>query len=216
MLLRLCAPHDVGLTVRVCSNTRYQCLFFVFRHQDNFGHPQVGGWAGSTLTLPSIRDNQRFTSLIELFSFLNAAAKVPRDWDRAFRWVAGNLWDDTKTRPFTHLLRTCNSFVHEEPPYRASRRACPVPVGTTPQAVPMSTERYCRSKWEQGEPMSVYTNPNRGQTRNLWKRFLTHHRIVDPGQLATLFPSTDRDSSTPSTSAPTTLDPDLSDDEQGE
>ena len=121
MLLRLAAHNAQSLQVRICFRTRSKCLFFVFRHCDNKGHPLVGGWHDNTLTLPKVHDNQWFTSLIKLFRFMAQAhttrLQVPRDWASAFQWAPGSSWHQSESQPFQSFLQTYNCHVHDEPPY---------------------------------------------------------------------------------------------------
>lgn len=188
MFLQLRPPFDRGLVLRIQVNPRFKCPFFIFLHEDNVGHPLVGGWDGDMLTLPRVRDKQQFTSLLQMFYFLHGTqnVQIPMCWSNAFQWTPAvnnnNNWSASQQKPLHHFLQVHNCYIHEEPPYQIFYRSTKLPCARR-----QNMERSYRERWTQHQPIQIYTNPNPKQNRQIWKRFLTQHRILPKDQCQVLF-----------------------------
>lgn len=213
MLLRLATHTMHGLQVRIRVSSNFKCPFFVFQHCDNQGHSLVGGWHGDTLTLPKLRDGQCFTSLLHLFRFLAQAhatpLSIPRNWALAFCWTPHNEWNVGQIQPFSTFLQRHKCYVHDEPPYQLyftdsgpklsapptsfehqfalPNLDPPHQVQSEPAKKTMSFKQLCRDSWGINTPIPVYTNSNSKMNRQIWKRFLTRHQILNQKNSSTLF-----------------------------
>lgn len=175
MLLRLCEKFGQTLQIHIQINRRYKCPFFVFRHQDNVGHPWVGGWTNDQYVLPKIQDNIRFISLIELFQFLCPRGQMPLYWDDAFEWVPDDIWISHRALPFQQFLRQFDCYVHEQPPYQLYFRQ------TT------NMDAACQTSWNEHK-CALPIHSTLTQNPNVVRHFLRHRRILPKEQCVELFP----------------------------